>query len=487
MAKIQVFTLQNADARQMAELLTSLFRCSRRAGPPPATSARSNTPSVRTGVGSRGRGGGIRLGHAGHGGAKRPHRHGRSRTNSLLVGGTEHYVALVAEIIETLDSSPAQERKTEVYRLRNGQAHGSADSAAQLPRPGPAAHHPGARPRGGRHRPTAARTRSRHRGRTDQQHPAHLRQPPLFRRAQAAHRGTRPAPAAGAHPGVLAEVTLDNSTDLGVEWTYTGSGNNVLYGLGSDFGVARDLASMGGFSAAVSGSDYTFLLRALETDGRLQVLSRPQILTADNQAASINVGQRIPLITDSRVTAQDDTINCFKYEDVGVNLTVTPRISPDGFVKLEVGTTNSVKSLSTVDISPGVSVPIINQRRATTTVTVQSGQSILIGGLIFSSDDRRTRKVPLLGDVPLLGFFFRSRTTVQSKKELLIVLTPQVLVNVDEKGRVIDAGLETRQQLERSSIGGLIERDPIQRQILDPLFQKDLISPERVSAPSGKQ
>ena len=71
---------------------------------------------------------------------------------------------------------------------------------------------------------------------------------------------------------------------------------------------------MGGFSTAVSGSDFSFLLRALKNDGRLQVLSRPQIVTADNKPATINVGQRVPLITDSRVTPQGDTINSFRYE-----------------------------------------------------------------------------------------------------------------------------------------------------------------------------
>jgi general secretion pathway protein D len=121
----------------------------------------------------------------------------------------------------------------------------------------------------------------------------------------------------------------------------------------------------------VTGGDYHFLLQALETSGRLEVLSRPQIVTADNRPATINIGQRVPLITDSRVTERGDTVNSFRYEDIGVNLSVTPKISPDGFVTMEIGTTNSALSSSSVQINEFATVPIINQRRANTTVSVQ--------------------------------------------------------------------------------------------------------------------
>src|SRR5262249_41857640 len=137
---------------------------------------------------------------------------------------------------------------------------------------------------------------------------------------------------------LLAEVTLDQGRELGLGWTY----NGVPYAAGIDFNEARWISS--GFSAAVTGGSYSFLLQALETAGRLEALRRPQIATADNRPATINIGQRVPLITDSRVTPQGDTINSFRYEDVGVNLSVTPKISPDGFVKMEVGTTNSAIS-----------------------------------------------------------------------------------------------------------------------------------------------
>jgi len=276
---------------------------------------------------------------------------------------------------------------------------------------------------------------------------------------------------------LIAEVTLDAANDLGIEWNYSHNRGSTKIGTGTDFGVAPQLRSFGGFSSMVTGSDYNFLLRALENDGRLQVLSRPQILTGDNKPATINVGQRVPLVTDSRTTPQGDTINSFKYEDVGVNLTVTPRISLDGFVRMEVSTTNSTISSSTVDVSPSVKVPLINQRRASTYVSVQSGQSVLIGGLISTSDDIRTKSVPFFGKIPVLGALFRSRSKNENRTELLILMTPQVLANTRlVQETLIEAGTMTRQQLEHSHIKNQIKSngkrnvDDYEQQLLEPLY-----------------
>jgi general secretion pathway protein D len=252
-----------------------------------------------------------------------------------------------------------------------------------------------------------------------------------------------------------------------LEWTYKG----IPFAAGIDISEAAWIET--GFSSAVTGGDYSFLFRALEDKGRLEVLSRPQIVTADNKPASINIGQTIPLITDSRVTERGDTINTFKYQNVGVNLRVTPRISPDGFVQLEVGTTNSTVSSSTVQINADATVPIINERVANTTVSVQSGQSILIGGLIGTLDDKRVRKVPFFGDIPLIGYMFRSNRNRQERRELLILLTPQVLTHSEIAARKTDAREVTDEQLRKSRIKDEIKRDEVQKQILDPVFPPD--------------
>src|SRR5439155_85453 len=258
-------------------------------------------------------------------------------------------------------------------------------------------------------------------------------------------------------------------------WNVTKTVEDAKLLTGTDFGVAGDLKTLGGFATAVTGSDYNFLLRALQEDERLEVLSRPQILTSDNKPASINIGQRVPLITDSHVTPQGDTISSFSYQNVGVNLSVTPRIGADGAVRMEIATTNSELSQSSVPVGIGqngvpLTARILNERRAMTSVSVQSGQSIIIGGLISSSDDNHTKKVPFLGDVPVLGALFRSKTKITERKELLILLTPQVLVNVKDTPILSDTRSVTEEQLKRSTLKEQIQRDKFRDQLLEPYF-----------------
>jgi type II secretory pathway component GspD/PulD (secretin) len=475
-AKIKVFTLVNADARQMAELLVQLFRMQQAAGTP-ANQRSVQYTLVRPREDETAQPGEEEeLASATLGTAEQnaltvtvdP------RTNSLLVGGTQHYVDLVSQIIESLDSSTADERKTEVYRLRNSQAQEIATSVRNFLDQ--------ERQRmtqilGTEAVGTAQRLLEREVAIVAEPVSNNLlisANPRYFDQIKKLiTQLDQPQPQVLIQV-LLAEVTLGSQLDLGVEWTYTGSSGNNKFRTGTDFGVLDQVSKSGGFSTAVTGSDYTFLLRALENDGRLEVLSRPQILTADNKPASINIGQRIPLITDSRVTERGDTINSFRYEDVGVNLSVTPRISSDGFVKMEIGTTNSAVSSSTVEINASATVPIINQRRATTTVSVQSGQTVIIGGLIATLDDTRIKKMPLLGDIPVLGLLFQSRTKVTDRKELLILLTPQVVKNLPEEEGV-EAQAFTREQLDQSTLRTGIKRDVLQKRVLDPLFDTNAL------------
>ncbi len=499
LAKIKVFRLQNADARQMADVLTTLFRLKTQPGLPGNQRAIQYTlvRDVEPGALADGESYTATIGSA--------EQYALTvtidlRTNSLLLGGTDHYVGLASHIIEELDSSPLLERKTEVFRMKNAQARDvetALKSFLQQERQritqvqgetlglgtGPA---------------SAQAVGSALAGETVQQ---------LIEREVAVVAETnsntlllsaspryferfkllideldKPQPQVLIQV-ILAEVTLDKNSDLGVEWTVRTRDSSMTTATGTDFGVANDIKQLGGFSSAIAGRDISFVLRALEADGRLEVLSRPQILTADNQKATINIGQRIPLVTDSRVagqTADPVIINAYKYEDVGVILTVTPKISPDGFVKMEVEPTVSQLSSSEVTISPGVNVPIINQRKATTTVSVQNGQSVIIGGLIATADDRRRKKTPFLGNVPFLGVLFRSSHSTSDRKELLIILTPQLLLNSDDGKRL------TQEELHRTTIKDEIRRDKLQQQILQPILPY-FDAPEPTNAPATNE
>jgi general secretion pathway protein D len=465
-AKIKVFSLQNADARQMADLLMSLFRMT----PTTSTTANNQRSIQYTLIRAKASEGGDpseeALASATVGTAE---QNALSvtvdpRTNSLLVGGTDHYVELVSEIIASLDSSPANERKTEVYRLKNSKAQEVAtairtflDQERQRVTQALGVEAVG----------TGQRVLEREVAVVAESQSNTLllsANPRYFEQIKALIEELDKPQQQVLIQVLLAEVTLDQGRDLGLEWTY----NGTPYSAGIEVSEAKWIAS--GFSSAVTGGDYHFLLQALETSGRLEVLSRPQIVTADNRPATINIGQRVPLITDSRVTERGDTVNSFRYEDIGVNLSVTPKISPDGFVTMEIGTTNSALSSSSVQINEFATVPIINQRRANTTVSVQSGQTIIIGGLIGTTDDKRVKKVPVLGDIPVIGFLFSKSQMTRDRKELLILLTPQVLATALGEGKLRPFDEITREQLDRSQIKEEIKRDEHQKQVLDPLF-----------------
>ncbi len=471
MATIKVFALKNADARQMMTVLQSLFRL--QATTAPTANSRTiqynlvnEAPSEEAGSGNTAEvGASAILGTAEENALTVTVD---LRSNSLLIGGSEHYVNLASQIVETLDSSPAQERKSEVYRLKNSRALEIQAALQNFLRQdtqlitAAIGQQAMAQELMDRQAAIVAETNSNTL--------LISATPRNFGQLQALVEQLDQPQRQVLIQVMLAEVTLNRGDDLGVEWTYTSDGNPSSE-TGTDFGLPAALQKYGGFSSAISGDNFTFLFRALESEGRLQVLSRPQILTADNQTATIKVGQQVPVVTSSQVIAVNgNSVNTFDYQDVGVILTVTPRISPDGFVKMDVSPEITQLSTATVNVSPGFEAPIINQRLATTAVSVQSGQSILIGGLISTADDTSTKRMPLLGRLPLLGIFFRSTSKVSARTELLIVLTPQILVHSEDPGITKSALSNTREHLDRSSIRENFKTDPLQQQMLEPLY-----------------
>lgn len=462
-AKIKVFTLKNAHARQMAELLTQLFRMTQSA----TTGTQRSIQYTLMRPGTDDAGASATLGSAEQTALTVTVD---PRTNSLLVGGTDHYVSMVEQIIETLDEGSDNERTTEVVRLKNSQAsdvavavRGFLDQERQRVTQVLGADAVG----------TAQQMLEREVAIVAEQLSNTLllsASPRYFGQVKALIQELDKSQPQVLIQVLLAEVSLNSTSDLGVDWTQTGRLGGNPYALGGDTGTAAALQSFGGYSALMTGGDFSFLLRALKDDSRLEVLSRPQIVTADNKPASINIGQRVPLISDSRVTERGDTINSFRYEDVGVNLTVTPKISPDGFVKLEIGTTNSAISSSNVEINKSATVPIINQRKANTTVSVQSGQTIIIGGLIGTMEDRRVKKLPWLGDIPYLGNVFRSTRVTREKKELLIFLTPQVLANNQSAVPLNEFDDVVKEQVEKSRLKDEIRRNDFNKPMMDPIF-----------------
>ena len=466
-ARIKVFNLHNADANDLARVLTELFRMQ------PNNNGRTieyTMESDKTGqtataiVGSE-ESSALRLTV-------------NRRTNSLLVGGSDRYVAMVEQIIASFDNNKAEERKTEVVRLKNAQATDIATAVRDFLDQD--------RERvtqvlGADAVQTAQRLLDREVSVVAEEISNTLlisSNPRFFERIRTIITELdKPNPQVLIQV-LLTEVSVDAVRDLGVEWNYTKSiGGGINLGSQAQNGLAALMANpaIGGYSALVTGNNFNFLLRALENDGRLEVLSRPQILTADNQPAMVNIGQRVPLITDSQTTPQGGQINQFRYENVGVNLSVTPRITGDGFVRIDVATTNSSISSTQVQINQNATVPIIDERLATTTVSVQSGKTVVIGGLISSTADSRNKKVPLLGRIPGLGKLFSSSAVKDEKRELLIFLTPQILAYepmTNDFQTTLNPTEFSKGELGNSPLSQEMKFDDMKKQLLQPLLQK---------------
>lgn len=231
---------------------------------------------------------------------------------------------------------------------------------------------------------------------------------------------------------VFVEVTHRNDLDIGIEGSlgYTQETRDGEFQ--SNYGslLSATLRSQGGFK--LLDSDFSVTARALAEAGNVEVLSRPSILARNNQEAVITVGQEVPFIRDSRITDQGDQINTVEYEDIGIILRVTPFITSDGLVEMIVAPEISTITDETIQISAGVEAPVFAKRSADTVVVTGNGQTVVIGGLMERNKRETVRKVPLLGDIPLLGWAFRRKIKEDTKTELLIFLTPYVVNQPEE-------------------------------------------------------
>ncbi len=242
---------------------------------------------------------------------------------------------------------------------------------------------------------------------------------------------------------VFAEVTYRDDLDVGVEGMLDINGNRP----GSNvFETAYGLAAetRGGFYKLLE-DDVNVTLRAIQEAGKLEVLSRPSILTRNNQEAVITVGKEVPFITNSRVTSDGQTINTVEYEDIGIILQVTPFITKEGLVEMILAPEISTITDETVPISDTINSPVFAKRSADTVVVTPNGQTVVIGGMMEDNTTETRNKIPLLGDIPGLGLLFQRKVKESEKTELLIFLTPYV---VEGPEKLVDVTAKERSQSE---------------------------------------
>lgn len=226
---------------------------------------------------------------------------------------------------------------------------------------------------------------------------------------------------------LIAEVTHSNTDDLGLDFSVlnlrpSGNGQRLVQNLGN----AASSVVNGGMTVQLLEENLSATLHILQQQSRLDVLSRPYILTSDNQEANIQVGQEVPFITESRLDTNNNTINTIQYQSIGIILDVTPHINPEGLVIMDVAPQISSLTGQTVPIQAGVNAPVFDNRSANTRVGVRDGETIVIGGLMQDQKIQSVEKIPIVGDLPLIGPLFQHNNTQKSKTELLIFLTPHV-------------------------------------------------------------
>ncbi len=478
-AEIKVFPLTNADAQKVVQQLQGLF-----ATPSQQGGGFNNQQRQALGiqvVGAEDAGSGLI-----------PLRFSTdTRTNSVIAIGGAEALGVVEAILYRLDEGDIRERQQAVYRLKNSPAVAIANavtqfltsqrdlsmqdpnlisSVEQLEREVIVVAEPvsnslliSATPR-------------------------------YFNEVQRLVKKLDEAPAQVTIQALLVEVTLDNTDEFGIEFGFQDSvlfdrslinniqtisetntapngvqtttqriistegspgfnfgnpatplGNNITANVAnpsrvgsqglSNFSLGRvngDLG-FGGLVLSAGSESVNVLLRALSASRRLQVLSRPQIRTLDNQTATILQGQVVPIVNGVNVTGTGSANPIVVQQEAGIILTVTPRISPDGQIVMDLVAEKSAYQTDGVPIFTDANngnvifSPIKDISTARAVVSVPSNQTVVIGGLITKSDDRTTRKVPILGDIPILGYAFRYDSVVTSRKELLIFLTPRLI------------------------------------------------------------
>ena len=386
-----------------------------------------------------------------------------TQTNTVAVSGPADTLAVVADVIAQLDSNPTQQQEVFIYPLKNGTASTLATRLTNLFKETTTSNN--RNNRNNRNNNNQAQTETSATDLTGEVTVvADVDTNALMVMTSAKNYDRvrkiiddldRPIPQVLIKV-LVAEVTHDGSVDLGVEFSglnIRDSGNG--FEVGTNFGVA---SATDGFNFSLIETNLNAAIHALESVGKLDVLSRPYILTSDNKEATITVGEEVPFIRDSRTTDTGQTINTIEYEDIGIILSVTPHINPDGLVIMDVAPEISTLTGNTVPISETVDAPTFAKRSASSRVAIQNGQTIVIGGLVQDRKTSTIDKVPLLGDIPLLGELFKRTIDTKSKTELLIFITPHVADQPEMLKAISDAEEQSQEIVKNAMKGELYDK-----------------------------
>jgi general secretion pathway protein D len=272
---------------------------------------------------------------------------------------------------------------------------------------------------------------------------------------------------------MVAEVSLSDSWEMGIEWAlhkygkidgrtydnhFTSNSSFIDNGTSAAPKLHSDLLNTGtGFTYSVlnSAGELAGVLNAIADNNDLSILSSPQVMVLNNETATVNVGEQVPIVTsqtgDLSATVSTSVNQTIQYKDTGVILKVTPKINYDGIIILSID--QQVSSASENKLG-GSSSPKISNRQLSTKLAVRDGQTIFMGGLISNNVNYVNSGIPLLMDIPLLGWLFKYQQEKKDKKELLVMITPYVIESEDVLGQYVKSFNEKMDGFRKRLNGG---------------------------------
>jgi general secretion pathway protein D len=252
---------------------------------------------------------------------------------------------------------------------------------------------------------------------------------------------------------LIIEILVDDQLSYGFDWrvlTETGLGVDAL--AQANTGLVQESIATGGLPGLTVGllngtipSVYA-ILSANREKTNFKILSTPELVTIDNQEALISIVEQIPFLTSSRVDENNNVIQTYDYKDVGISLKLTPHVNKNGYITMDIK--QQIQKI--VESTRTLENPSVFKREITSQVTVKSERTIVLGGLIRDDTTEIEQKVPLLGDIPLIGLFFRKKSSQTQRTNLLVFITPYIITEDQVIGEISEEKKVKQEEFEES-------------------------------------
>ncbi|HHT9144796.1 MAG: type II secretion system secretin GspD [Candidatus Brocadiaceae bacterium] len=243
---------------------------------------------------------------------------------------------------------------------------------------------------------------------------------------------------------LILEVDLNNNLDYGAQWALN-MGSVKLRGI-TDSQSGKVTTTAGTPFLKFTKGNFEILMDILATNSKAKILSAPHILVRDEQPASIQVGNEVPILSSSgQQTGTTVTFQQVQYRDTGIILTVTPHIGENDFVTLEIKQEVSNAETTTTGVSDS---PTFSTRKAGTSLVIKSGHTVSLGGIIEQRNEKSVSKIPILGDIPYLGNLFKTTSIANRRTELIMLITPYIANDAEDADSLTNAFQKKLKEIE---------------------------------------